>query len=201
MGTTAGLVAAYQEEPLTDEEACALVAQAQAGDDEARNTVMLRNVRLASYMAHSFRLPHGIDRSDLFQEAELALVHAIRRYDPSRGVPFRAWASTTIRFFLWKRLRKQREYNDQRPYMDSRSDYFYILGDPPERVAREELRVLCEAALKRSLIEEKHAAVILLRSEGLSDKQVCARLGIHRNSIYRRVNHAIAAFQELIRVD
>ena len=40
----------------------------------------------------------------------------------------------------------------------------------------------------------------MLRAGGAPDKEICRRLGIHRNTIYRRLQHATRALQELLDV-
>ena len=80
----------------TDDESTALVVRAQRGDTEAREQLINRLLPLVSALARRFR-SEGLDQADLIQEGIVGLLRALERYDPSRGVPFAAFASWWIR--------------------------------------------------------------------------------------------------------
>jgi RNA polymerase sigma-B factor len=64
-------------------------------DPAIREELVNRNLGLAKRLARRYR---GASESfdDLLQVASLALVNAVDRYDPARGIPFSAFASPTI---------------------------------------------------------------------------------------------------------
>jgi RNA polymerase sigma-B factor len=68
-----------------------------------RDELVRRHRGLAESIARRFR-GRG-EHEDLAQVASLALVKAVDRYDPGRGVPFAAFASTTIVGELKRHLR------------------------------------------------------------------------------------------------
>ncbi|MGB7448267.1 MAG: sigma-70 family RNA polymerase sigma factor [Ornithinimicrobium sp.] len=68
------------------------------------NTLVAEHLRLADNLAHRFACS-GEPREDLVQVARLGLVLAARRFDPSTGVPFPAFATPTIRGELRRHLR------------------------------------------------------------------------------------------------
>jgi RNA polymerase sigma-B factor len=59
-----------------------------------RDVLIERHLKLAFHLAH--RYAAGRDREDLEQVASLALIKAVDRYDPSRGVAFTSFAVPTI---------------------------------------------------------------------------------------------------------
>jgi RNA polymerase sigma factor (sigma-70 family) len=79
-----------------DAETAALVMRAQAGDAIAREQVIDRILPLVAAAARRFRT-EGLDQTDLIQEGVVGLLRALERYDPSRGVPFAAFATWWIR--------------------------------------------------------------------------------------------------------
>ena len=48
---------------------------------------------------HRFRLPDGLDREDVAQEARVAFLRAVARWRPERG-PFAPFARTCVRNYL-----------------------------------------------------------------------------------------------------
>ena len=64
---------------LEDEPESTLIARAQAGDLDARNEVVRRNLGLVGMVAG--RYPPHRDRDDLFQVGSLGLMEAVGRYD------------------------------------------------------------------------------------------------------------------------
>ena len=99
----------------TDDESTALVIRAQRGDTAAREQLINRLLPLVSALARRFR-SEGLDQADLIQEGIVGLLRALERYDPSRGVPFAAFASWWIRQAL----------------QDARSDFIRPFRLPPK---------------------------------------------------------------------
>src|SRR3954449_1239568 len=82
------------EEHLTDERELWRRFKA-TGDPAIREELVRRNLEFAKRLARRYR---GASESfdDLLQVASLALVNAVDRFDPERGIPFSAFASPTI---------------------------------------------------------------------------------------------------------
>lgn len=64
-------------------------------DVAARDEIVRRHLALARRLARRYGYAAG-SRDDLEQVAALGLMKALDRYDPDRGVPFRAFAAPTI---------------------------------------------------------------------------------------------------------
>src|SRR5215212_3140374 len=67
----------------------------ESRDPAIREELVRRNLEFAKRLARRYR---GASESfdDLLQVASLALVNAVDRFDPERGIPFSAFASPTI---------------------------------------------------------------------------------------------------------
>ncbi|HEX6020715.1 MAG TPA: sigma-70 family RNA polymerase sigma factor [Solirubrobacter sp.] len=74
-----------------------LVLAAQAGDYAARDSLIETFLPLISTVARIYRGSAGVDRGELIQEGVVGVLRALRRYDPSLGTPFWAYASWWVR--------------------------------------------------------------------------------------------------------
>jgi RNA polymerase sigma-B factor len=73
-------------------------------DPRVKEELLRRHMDFAKGLALKFRAgPDGAD--DLIQVAYLGLVNAVDRFDPSRGIPFQAFASPTIKGELKRHFR------------------------------------------------------------------------------------------------
>ncbi|MBR4941974.1 MAG: sigma-70 family RNA polymerase sigma factor [Clostridia bacterium] len=82
-----------------------LLERAASGDTSAEEALVLRYTPLV-YSQTRTCYRDGWERSDFVQEGMLGLIHAIREYSPSRGVPFTAFAAVCIRNELYAALRR-----------------------------------------------------------------------------------------------
>ena len=80
-------------EKRTDAE---LAAAAQSGDVLAEGALVKRYASLAEGISRSYFIVGG-DRDDLYQIALIALLEAVRRFDPEREAKFPTYASACIR--------------------------------------------------------------------------------------------------------
>lgn len=73
-----------------------LVAAAQAGDREARETVILRHQRLVRAIVRDYRSA-GFSEQDLRQAGVIGLIAAIDRFQADRGARFATYAAALVR--------------------------------------------------------------------------------------------------------
>jgi RNA polymerase sigma-B factor len=64
-------------------------------DEALRNRLVEAHLYIASIVARRFAR-RGVDFDDLYQVASLALIKAVERYDPDRGVKFISFATPTM---------------------------------------------------------------------------------------------------------
>ena len=81
--------------PLATEQR--LVRAAQDGDRRAREELVEAFLPLIATAARVYRGSPTITRVELIQEGVVGLLRALERYDPTRGVPFWAYASWWVR--------------------------------------------------------------------------------------------------------
>ena len=83
---------------LTAEEEVALARRIEAGDLQAREEMIARNLRLVSHIARCFEgyVRGALAFEDLIQEGRLGLIRAVDRFDHRRGCRFSTYASHWI---------------------------------------------------------------------------------------------------------
>jgi DNA-directed RNA polymerase sigma subunit (sigma70/sigma32) len=81
---------------LTPEEEVALAHRIQQGDDTAVHALVEGNLRFVIQVARKYQ-GHGLPLADLINEGNLGLLHAVRKFDPGRGVRFITYAVWWIR--------------------------------------------------------------------------------------------------------
>jgi RNA polymerase nonessential primary-like sigma factor len=80
--------------------------QARAGSFAARQAMIEHNLRLVVSIAKNY-LGRGLPMSDLIEEGNLGLMHAIGKFEPERGFRFSTYASWWIRQSIERALMHQ----------------------------------------------------------------------------------------------
>jgi RNA polymerase nonessential primary-like sigma factor len=91
---------------LTPEQEFDTAVAARAGDFEARQAMIEHNLRLVVSIAKNY-LGRGLPMSDLIEEGNLGLMHAIGKFEPERGFRFSTYASWWIRQGIERALMHQ----------------------------------------------------------------------------------------------
>lgn len=83
-------------ELFTAQEEFEFATKARAGDFSARQSMIEHNLRLVVSIAKGY-LGRGVPLSDLIEEGNLGLMHAIDKFEPERGFRFSTYATWWIR--------------------------------------------------------------------------------------------------------
>jgi RNA polymerase nonessential primary-like sigma factor len=83
-------------ELFTPQEEFETATRARAGDFAARQSMIEHNLRLVVSIAKAY-LGRGVPLSDLIEEGNLGLMHAIDKFEPERGFRFSTYATWWIR--------------------------------------------------------------------------------------------------------
>lgn len=162
-----------------------LIARAQ-GDGEAMAEICGRYEPLILRAAHQ---PHlATVREDAESAARLALVEAVRGFDPALGVPFAAYARRKVfgdvrTFFRRERSKWQHEYVPVDTTEDELS-FWDAVADPRDPMGQAELKDMLRTAL--GLLTDKERAVLLLLHRDLTQTQIAKTLGIATQTVAKR---------------
>ena len=91
--------------PLTREEEAQVIARLEQGDEEARQTLIVRNLRLVVYIARRFENT-GVNLEDLISIGTIGLIKAVGTYQPAKSIKLATYASRCIENEILMYLRK-----------------------------------------------------------------------------------------------
>ncbi|MDR0861163.1 MAG: RNA polymerase sporulation sigma factor SigE [Oscillospiraceae bacterium] len=91
--------------PLTREEESVVIALLSGGSDDARKTLIERNLRLVVYIARRFENT-GVNIEDLISIGTIGLIKAINTFDATKNIKLATYASRCIENEILMFLRK-----------------------------------------------------------------------------------------------
>ena len=159
------------------------------------DSLVLDHLELVDRCARRFR-GWGEPHDDLVQAGRLGLIHAARRYDATRGVPFPAYAVPMVLGAIRHHLRDHGAVlrgprDGRRPVVDELDDGSTPVTEPPAAYETVELRLALLPALDLLPVQER--VVVTLRFlVGLTQDAVADRLGISQAQVSRLQARALA---------
>ncbi len=144
---------------LTEKEKCALIDKAKCGDKQARETLVMGNLRLVLSVIQRFA-NRGENLDDLFQVGCIGLMKAIDNFDTSHDVRFSTYAVPMIIGEVRRYLR------DNNPVRVSRSmrDTAYHAMQAREKLSNELNREPTVEEIAKELDKPKSEIVIALEA-------------------------------------
>ena len=85
----------YFPKPLKDEEEKEMLRRHGEGDEEARNILIERNLRLVAHVCKKYE-QSSIDKDDLISIGTIGLIKAIDSFSPDRNVRLATYAARCI---------------------------------------------------------------------------------------------------------
>ncbi len=198
--------------PLKREEESELLARMVDGEEQAKQVLIERNLRLVVYIARRFENT-GINIEDLISSGTIGLIKAINTYRTDKNIKLATYASRCIENEILMYLRKssvqRTEVSLDEPLNTDwdgnellLSDVLGTDADTVMRPIEDDVdRQLLEAALQK--LSEREREIIVLRF-GLSghpeqtQKEVADRMGISQSYISRLEKRIIARLKKEI---
>ena len=91
---------------LSKEEELDTIVKAQAGDMAAKKKIIESNLRLVIFIAKRYR-DRGVSFEDLISEGNLALLKALKKFEPNKGVKFSTYAVLWLKQAMNMAITKQ----------------------------------------------------------------------------------------------
>ena len=163
---------------LTKEEERELAIRAKKGDKEAAYRLVTSNLRLVVKIALEYQRYWTRNILDLIQEGNIGLIHAVKKFDPYKGIKFSYYASFWIRAYILKyildnwRLVKIGTTQAQRKL-------FYNLAKEKEKLASQGITADSKLLAERLDVKEKEVEEM---SQRLDSWEVSLDMGINDDS-------------------
>lgn len=196
--------------PLSAAEEREAFAAHRAGDMEARERLILHNLRLVSHIVRKY---YGTakNQEDLVSIGSIGLVKAVDSFDPQNGARFATYAAKCIQNEILMHFRSQKKLSaevsihetidvdrDGNPltYMDVIATEDNIAEEADTRIKNETVR-----RLVNTVLDERERQIIVLRY-GLcgvkphTQREVASLLGISRSYVSRIEKAALQTLRE-----
>ena len=119
-------------EPLSPEEEAMYLEKYMEGDEEARNILIERNLRLVAHICKKYNIPN-VDNDDLISIGTIGLIKGINTFNTNKGVRLATYASRCIEneilMFLRKSNKIKGEVSIDEPLNKDRDGNELLLSD------------------------------------------------------------------------
>ena len=185
--------------PLSREEEAKIMEQLRAGDEDVKQTLIERNLRLVVYIARKFENT-GVCVEDLISIGTIGLIKAVNTFDAEKRIKLATYASRCIEneilmhfrnikknasdVYLGDSLESDRDGNPL-TLQDTISDNRDMAEDLEKKIRWEKAAEYLE-----NLEDEREREIIILRygldnKKPLTQREVAARLNISRSYVSR----------------
>ncbi|MBQ1281125.1 MAG: RNA polymerase sporulation sigma factor SigK [Oscillospiraceae bacterium] len=186
--------------PLSAAEERFYLERAAAGDIEARNILIERNLRLVAHIMKKY-YTHEADQEDLISIGTIGLIKGISTFDPSKGARLATYASRCVENEILMYFRSQKKSAFDVSLSDtietgkdgnalSLMDVLCAESDLFDDLSRKELHEQLHAVMRQVLSPREREILILRYGLGgripLPQREVAAHCGISRSYVSRR---------------
>lgn len=198
--------------PLSREEEAEVLARLDAGDEDSRQILIERNLRLVVYIARRFENT-GINIEDLISIGTIGLIKAVGTYQPAKAIKLATYASRCIEneilMYLRKTANQKTELSFDEPLNTDWDGNELLLSDvlgTDEDTVVQPLeadvdRQLLRQAMERLDQRERHIITLRFGLDGrreCTQKEVADQLGISQSYISRLEKRIIARLKKEI---
>lgn len=193
-------------QPLSAEEEEKYLIMYEEGDEEAKNILIERNLRLVAHIVKKYHNT-GKDQDDLISIGTIGLIKAIATFDRKKGTRLATYAARCIDNEILMTIRSNKKTRSEVSLQDpigidkegSEISLIDILGSEADDVIDEvDLKIQVKKLYKKmgNCLKDREKIIILLRygltSEGCkTQREIAKRLGISRSYVSRLEKRAV----------
>ena len=192
--------------PLSPEEEKTFLLQMAKGDENARQKLILHNLRLVSHIVRKY-YSSGRSQEDLVSIGTIGLVKAVDSFSPENGARFATYAAKCIQNEILMHFRSQKKLatevslgetidvdRDGNPL--TYSDVICSEENLTEEVERR-MQTSKALTLVETILDERERQIIVLRyglygHKALTQREIATKLGISRSYVSRIEKGALA---------
>jgi len=184
----------------------------EAGDEDARQTLITHNLRLVSHIARKYQVP-GYGQDDLISIGVIGLIKAVNSFKANTGTSLGTYAARCIENEILMTLRASRKYRGDVSLSDpigtdgEGNDITFqdILGTDPDALEDEVIRRVTIEKVRSVLhaLPARERLVLEMRY-GLADgcmhpqHEIAKKLGISRSYVSRVEKHAVELLRKAV---
>ena len=196
--------------PLSEEEERFYLKKSQAGDLQARNILIERNLRLVAHIMKKYYAQTS-DQEDLISIGTIGLIKGIMTFDPDKGARLATYAARCVENEILMHFRAQKKSAQDvslSDYIETGTDGAALSlmdvvsddSDMTEQVISREMAGQLRKAVERCLTEQE-SQVICLRyglsgNPPLRQREVAKITGISRSYVSRIEKRALQKLRE-----
>ncbi|WP_133627603.1 RNA polymerase sporulation sigma factor SigK [Fonticella tunisiensis] len=186
-------------QPLTEEEERQLFTAYRAGDENAKNELITRNLRLVAHIIKKFS-PHGKDADDLISIGTVGLIKAIESFDYNKGNRLATYAAKCIENEILMNVRSNKKIKSEVYLQDpigvdkegNEICFMDVLGTESDAILDEvesKISIKKLYSLIDRVLEGKEKCIIQWRyglvGDPLTQREIAKSLGISRSYVSR----------------
>ena len=185
--------------PLSQEEETEYFRKAEKGDEEARQKLILHNLRLVSHIVRKYYASSKA-QDDLVSVGVIGLVKAVDSFKISNGARFATYAARCIQNEILMHFRAQKKLNAEvslNETIDVDRDgnpltYIDVISCEESITGEVERKLCAQKAINyvNTILDERERQIIILRyglgnTPALTQREVAQKLGISRSYVSR----------------
>lgn len=198
--------------PLCAEEERACFVRMRQGDEEARQKIILHNLRLVSHMVRKY-YSTGKNQEDLVSIGSIGLVKAVDSFDPKNGARFATYAAKCIQNEILMYFRSQKKLScevsiNETIDMDRDGNaltYMDVISCEESMVETIDRQMQIQKMMRlfdRVLTPRERQVIImrygLYRHKPLTQRETADKLGISRSYVSRIEKSALEKLREAL---
>lgn len=203
-------------QPLTSEEEMKYMELYKSGNEDARNTLIERNLRLVAHIVKKYS-SFGNDCDDLISIGTIGLIKAITTFDQSKGTRLATYAARCIENEILMQIRSSKKIQSEVSLHDpigidregNEITLIDVIGNEAESVVDEvELKMQVKKLYnKMKLVLKKREKVVLelryglVSGTGKTQREIAQMLGISRSYVSRIEKKAIKKLSRELKPD